>query len=250
MSTTYPLLGLLLMAALVQPTGPVLACSPAEFVVAIDIGHSPARPGAVSARGVPEFRFNRDLAAVVSAALADAGFQRPLLINAAGDIRSLPERTRAAARGRAGLFLSIHHDSVQPRYLSTWTPDGVARAYSDRFRGFSLFVSAKNARFGPSRHFAELIGRALVARGLTPTLHHAEPIPGEHRPLLDAALGLYRFDDLVVLKGAAMPAVLLEAGVILHRDEESLLTQDAYQRRIADAIVAAVRDYCAAAPRR
>lgn len=236
------LIGLLCLVALYQ-AGLVQACSPADFVVAIDVGHSLKRPGAVSARGVPEFQFNRELVKVVVDALSAAGFHNSFAINGDGLIPNLRRRVTEAAERRANLFLSIHHDSVQPRYLSSWTLDGITRRYSDQFRGFSLFVSAKNTRFDESRNFAELIGRALTARALTPTLHHAEPIKGEDRPLLNAALGLYRYDDLLVLKGAAMPAVLLEAGVILHRDEELLLSQAAYRERIGAAIVSAVRDY-------
>ncbi|AUB84241.1 N-acetylmuramoyl-L-alanine amidase family protein [Candidatus Thiodictyon syntrophicum] len=247
MSEKSRLIGLVLLVILYHG-GPARACSPAAFVVAIDVGHSLRSPGAVSARGVPEFRFNRDLAAAAADVLAAGGFRRSFVINADGTAQSLRGRTDEAARRGADLLLSIHHDSVQPRYLSNWTLDGVTRPYSDHFRGFSLFVSAKNRQAERSRRFAELLGRSLTARGLTPTLHHAEPIAGEHRPLLDARLGLYRFDDLVVLKGAAMPAVLLEAGVILNRDEESLLAQGAYQQRIAAAILAAVQDYCDALP--
>jgi hypothetical protein len=51
--------------------------------------------------------------------------------------------------------------------------------------------------------------------------HHAEPIKGENRELVNPELGIYRFDDLIVLKSAAMPAALLECGVIVNRSEES-----------------------------
>jgi N-acetylmuramoyl-L-alanine amidase len=237
------LIGFLCVAALYH-SGPGRACSPADFVVAIDVGHSLKSPGAVSARGVGEFQFNRELAKVVVDALSVAGFHNSFLINGDGHISNLGQRVTEAGRRQADLFLSIHHDSVQPRYLSNWTLDGVIRRYSDRFSGFSLFVSARNARFDDSRSFAASIGRALTAQALTPTLHHAEPIEGESRLLLDASLGLYRYDDLVVLKGAAMPAVLLEAGVILNRDEELLLVEPAYRNRIGAAIVSAVRDFC------
>lgn len=223
---------------------PAPACSPGDFVIALDVGHSLRSPGATSARGVPEFRFNQGLAAVVADALAAAGFRKGFVINADGRIGSLQERVAQADRRHAGLFLAIHHDSVQPRYLAEWTTDGVTYRYSDQFHGFSLFVSGKNPRFTDSRRFATLTGQALTARGFTPTLHHAEPIPGEGRPLLDAVLGLYRFDDLIVLKEAGMPAVLLEAGVIPNRDEELKLTDPAYRQRIAAAIVAAAQEYC------
>lgn len=231
-------------------TAPAPACTPAELVVALDVGHSLASPGATSARGVPEFRFNRELAAVVADALVAAGFRKTFVINEDGRIRSLQARVVEAGRRRAGLFLAIHHDSLQPRYLSDWNLDGVTHRYSDRFHGFSLFVSEKNLRFADSRRFATLVGQALVARGLTPTLHHAEPIPGEGRLVLDAALGVYRFDNLIVLKEARMPAVILEAGVILNRDEERQLTDPAYRQRIAAAIVTAVGEWCSRPPAR
>ena len=55
-----------------------------------------------------------------------------------------------------------------------------------------------------------------MAAGEKPSLYHAEPIAGENRPLLDRRLGVHRFDGLAVLKTATMPAVLVEAGVIVN----------------------------------
>jgi N-acetylmuramoyl-L-alanine amidase len=58
--------------------------------------------------------------------------------------------------------------------------------------------------------------------------------------------GIYRFDDLVVLKRTAIPAVLLEAGVITDPVDEAYVSSDANQAQIAEAIVSAVRRYAAA----
>ena len=99
------------------------------LTVALDVGHSLAHPGAISARCVPEFAFNRALAMVVQRALEKQGFQVQL-IGAQGDMDDLRSRTRAAAG--ADVFLSVHHDSVQPQYLETWTPKGVPHRFSDR----------------------------------------------------------------------------------------------------------------------
>ena len=68
-----------------------------------------------------------------------------------------------------------------------------------------------------SSEFAAKLGRALLSAGFTPTLHHEEQ---EKRPVTDREKGIYAFDDLVVLKTAKMPAVLLECGVIVSRAEE------------------------------
>jgi len=214
-----------------------------RFPVALDIGHSLSRPGAISARGRPEFAFNRELASRLRDALVAGGFQA-VLINPDGADLGLAERGRVAAAGGAQLLLSIHHDSVQPHYLSRWMVDGQTRRYSDRFRGYSVFVSRENPAPDASERFARLLGAHLLAAGFTPTLHHAEPIPGENRPLLDEATGVYRFDELGVLRRAPMPAVLLEAGVIVHREEERKLRDPAYRDRLVAAIVAAIMAFC------
>ena len=55
------------------------------------------------------------------------------------------------------------------------------------------------------------------------------------RELLDADAGVYRYDQLIVLRMTRMPAVLLEAGSIVNRQEELELgaprTPRAHQRR-------------------
>lgn len=220
------------------------ACEPSDFVVAIDIGHTLSAPGAISARGVTEFEFNRELSTEVVAALKKDGFFNSFLINDDGRIASLIQRTRNAAEGNADLFLSIHHDSVQPHYLNVWVYNGQPNLYSDLFSGYSIFVSSKNPKFNQSHRAAVELGIAFRARGLKPTLHHAEPIPGEDRPLLNPNLGIYRFDDLVVLKRTSIPAVLLEAGVIVNRNDEVMLAEPAHQQLIASSIVDAIRTFC------
>ena len=100
------------------------ACEPAGFPVAIDVGHDRERPGAISARGVPEFEFNLTLGREVLAALLASGFSRSLLIGESGSPIGLRQRTAIAERAGARMFISIHHDSVQPRYLERWTFEG------------------------------------------------------------------------------------------------------------------------------
>ena len=72
-------------------------------LIAIDVGHSLSRPGATSARGEPEFAFNRGLALVVERALREQGF-RTRLIGEQGDFDKLTDRTAAAASAGATFF--------------------------------------------------------------------------------------------------------------------------------------------------
>jgi len=207
-------------------------------LVAVDVGHYLAEPGAMSARGRPELEFNRDLATELARAL-EARDVRVKLIGADGDMGVLSRRTAAARE--AALFVSVHHDSVQPHYLEEWEHEGVMRQYSDRFAGFSLFVSRRNPDLQLSLACASSIGARLRTAGFAPSLYHAEPIPGESKPFADRENGVHYYQNLVVLHSASQPAVLLEAGVIVNRAEELVLRESATQRLIAAAVAEGVR---------
>jgi N-acetylmuramoyl-L-alanine amidase len=221
------------------------AC-PDAFVVAIDVGHGRQDPGAVSAVGIPEFEYNRQLASELMEGLRRAGFVRSFLINGDG-ARSgsdgLVERARQASAGRADLFVSIHHDSVQERYLQHWMVDGQRRLYADAFEGYSIFYSEGGGQARQSLQFARMLADELQKEGRRPSAHHAEDIPGERRALVDPARGIYEA-GFRVIKDASMPAVLFEAGIILNRRQERLLAAENYRAGFVKAITAAVAEFC------
>lgn len=207
--------------------------------VAIDVGHYLDKPGVISARGRPEFEFNRDLAREIEAVLAARG-RATQLIGADGAMNGLPQRPRAAAG--AALFVSVHHDSMQAKLLSRWTVDGVERRYGDRFAGFSLFVSRENPGWRQALACASAVGAALIRAGFAPSLYHADPVVGENRPFADRRNGVHYFDRLAVLRTARMPALLFEAGVIVNRDEELRMADPAVRTRIAAAVADGVEE--------
>ena len=211
-----------------------------QVVIAVDIGHSPTRPGATSARGRPEYEFNQVTAIALVEELRQRGYSGSFLINEAGADIELSERTSEARRRKADLFISIHHDSVQPHYLTEWEFSGKTLKYSDAFKGFSVFYSGNNGQPAASERLAVRVGEELVGGGFTPTLHHAEAIDGENRQLMDARTGVYKFDELAVLRTASMPAVLIECGVIVNRDEELLVSTAEYRRGLVSAVANAV----------
>jgi N-acetylmuramoyl-L-alanine amidase len=205
--------------------------------VAIDVGHYLAKPGVISARGVAEFEYNRTLAVEIAHALERAR-HRVLLIGEDGLASDL---TRRAPRANGmDLFISVHHDSVQPRFLSVWEFEGMERSFSDRFSGFSLFVSRVNPQLERSLACASALGAALRRAGFTPSRYHADPVLGENRPFADEENGVHYFDNLAVLRTASIPALLFEAGVIVHREEELKMRDPAVRGRIAASVVEAV----------
>lgn len=218
-------------------------CARADFRIAIDVGHYDAAPGATSARGVPERAFNLRLARILKDRLAAGGFTGGFLIAESGAKISLKARVRLANATAAHVFVSIHHDSAQEHLLTPWTYRGRDLLYTDDISGFSLFVSRENAAFERGLRLAKMIGAEMLAAGFAPTLHHADPIPGENRDLLDPRLGVYRWDRLGVVRTTTMPAVLFEAGVILNRADEEELAKPETRLRIADAVVSAADQF-------
>ena len=208
--------------------------------VAIDAGHSIKTQGAISARGVAEFEFNRALALAIDAALHQSGV-RTTLIAVDGLTTDLASRPRKAKEAGAQLFISVHHDSAKARFHQPWVVDGKPRTFLDeRFRGFSLFVSRTNPQWPLALKCASAIGAQLITAGFKPSRYHADPVLGSGREFADEINGVHFFDNLAVLRLAVMPALLMEAGVIVNRDDEALLAQPATHKQIAAAVSAGV----------
>ncbi len=222
------------------------ACKRPSFRIVVDVGHTVDVPGALSARGVTEYSFNLKLAEAIKQSLVDAGFENTvLLVTATAPWRGLMERARRANAMHANLFIAVHHDSVPDQLIETWQYEGQENHFSDRFSGYSIFVSNDNADRSGSLAFGHLLGKNLQARGLQYTPHYTLPLMGRYRhQLLDADAGVYRYDQLLVLRHTAMPAVLLEAGSIVNRKEELELATDDRRALTANAVTAAVADFC------
>src|SRR5262245_3343862 len=227
--------------------GPAHACAREAFRVVVDVGHTAQAPGATSARGVPEFVFNLKLAKRIEEQMLDAGFRRSVLLVTEGRSRKgLAARIKRANALGADLFLSIHHDSVPNKFLEKWKFEGKERGFSDRFSGHSIFISHDNSDRVGSLQFARLLGTQLRERGLHYTPHYTDRIMGHRQRLLvDAQAGVYRYDQLLVLRDTDMPAVLLEAGSIINRDEELRMGSDEHQTAVSAAVVDAVESFCA-----
>lgn len=225
-------LPMVMLAVLSGCVAPVHADDYLGVLIAVDIGHTQAAPGAISARGRSELSFNHDLALAVEAALRQLGMNT-VLVNSDGQIASLAARPGSVPQ--ADFFLSIHHDSVSEWELRNWEYDGAQHTYSDAWKGHSMFVSSRN----PAVRLSTLCGSAMGARlqrtGFVPTTKNARK-----HAYADPLHAVHYYDNLVVLYRALQPALLFEAGVIKHRDEELLLRDPARQAHMADSIATGV----------
>jgi len=226
-------------------------CTRSTFRVVVDVGHTVDVPGAMSARGVPEYAFNLQLAREVKQALVDAGFEQAvLLITGTAPWRGLFERAARANAMHADLFIAIHHDSVPDNLKQIWEYAGQKNEFNDDYPGYAIFISNDNADRAGSLLFGSMLGHELERRNLHYTPHYTLALMGHRRRVLvDAEAGVYRYDQLIVLRQTRMPAVLLEAGSIVNRQEELELATPERRVLTSAAIAAAVANFCAARAR-
>ncbi len=206
--------------------------------ISIDVGHSLKDPGATSAYGESEFSYNQVMAWAVGHAL-DSNGMRMKWIGIDGSIRKLEERSQQA-RG-TDLFVSIHHDSVHEGDLTYWDYNGKRLRYNDNVKGFGVFVSPKNPYFHQSLKCANKVATELVAAGFTPNYYHNKTNKGRKRELFSNSLPVYRYDNLVVLKTATMPAILIESGVIINREEAKWIAQSDVRAAFSQAVAIGIK---------
>jgi N-acetylmuramoyl-L-alanine amidase len=223
-----------------------------DIIVILDVGHTDRDSGQMSARGMKEYDFNMKLARRVLEELVNTGFISTQMIVTSGSNthESRVQRSKRANDLGADLFISVHHDGVTNETLTPWQYNGKTHWFLDKFAGFSLWVSQKNNKYEESLGFATTLADQLMANGLKFTTHHDELTNtakyGRIAPLLDRERGIYDASDhIAVLYESRMPAVLLEAGMIVNRAEEQALSSPARRATIANAVAEAVQRFCA-----
>jgi N-acetylmuramoyl-L-alanine amidase len=221
-------------------------CDRGKFRIILDVGHTAESYGAMSARNVPEFEYNLNLGRRIEERLRADGFSETLLMVTEGKARpSLMTRVARANKRGADLFLSIHHDSVPEIYAERWEFGGKKSTFNDLFGGYSVFVSQRNPRYSESLRFARLLGNQMAGQELIFARQYDQWFMGKYqRPLLDSDAGVYRYDELIVLRMTTMPAVLLESGSIINRDEELVMASDEHKNKVATAVTSALTEFC------
>ncbi|HEV8679411.1 MAG TPA: N-acetylmuramoyl-L-alanine amidase [Stellaceae bacterium] len=222
-------------------------------VIALDPGHGGVDPGAISPHRLYEKTITLGVARELARQLDATGRYRAVLTRATDTFVPLRQRVARARASRAELFLSIHADALPDsamRGLSVYTlseeaSDREAAALASR-ENKDDFVAGLHLKRQP-----KVIGAILLDLAQRQTnnqsLMLARTILGElgrSVPLLEKP---HRSAGFVVLTAPDIPSVLVELGCLSNPVEERLLSKPAHQRRLAQGLVRAIDDYCAAA---
>lgn len=215
------------------------AASPEPLRVLIDPGHHPEQPGAMGASGEMEVTYNDRLARALLERLRGITLVEAHLSRQPHENLGLAARLERSSRLGAHLLLSLHHDSVKPKYIE-YRDD---RPRCTLFSGYSIFAQGQGPHHRASLTLAQLIGDRYQGAGRRPTRYHALPIPGEDRIWLDRHRGIHAGDHLYLLREARQPVLLVESGFLVHPAEERDLASVATVSALAEALALALLDF-------
>jgi len=211
--------------------------------VCIDAGHGGSENGKESANGIKE----KDLTLAIARVVRDR-VKEELGIDVVmtrDDDRQvgLHQRTEFANAAGADLFISIHCNSWFNRETGGFESYFLSPARSESDRELARFENQAGAGAAESpRGDIEFILWDLVQNEyIAQSSVFAEIIQREMTNRLGIKSRGVKQASFVVLQGARMPAVLVETAFLSNPEEERLLMDPAFHRRVADGIVASIR---------
>jgi N-acetylmuramoyl-L-alanine amidase len=168
----------------------------------------PSAPGAIGPLGTKEMDANYAIAQAAAERLKREGAIPLLTRRSPDDEVSLVDRPRQAVEREADLFVSIHNNAL---------PDGT-NPFS-KPRGFTVFYYHPHSLgLGRAVHAAYRDSIALPDEGL-------------------------QWDNLLVARLTAVPAILIENAYIIMPDQEARLNDAAFRDSLAKALVSGLRSF-------
>ena len=228
-----------------RPAAPNQTPAP-RLKVMVDAGHGGDDGGAKGPKGLKEKAAALEIAKVVAAKLEAAGFE-PAFTRDDDTFIPLWDRAKAANTQGADLFISLHLNAAKAK---------AARGSEVFFLSLGKgddddVVAVENAGAGAAPGTADsVVASILDDLAQKAFLQDSERLAVAVQGQLNRLAGIkergVKQAPFVVLRGAAMPAVLVEVAFISNPREEAKLKEPAFQAKVAEAIAQGVRRYFAA----
>jgi N-acetylmuramoyl-L-alanine amidase len=215
--------------------------------VVIDAGHGGKDPGAIGKSGLKEKIVTLDIARRLRTLLEQQGLQVEMT-RSSDHFVGLNERVALTNKANADLFVSIHANANRSRSLNGFEVYYLSPKVSDQQRALA---SAKSGL--PSVDEGSLASSSSTLRAIlwdmVYSYSRAESIDLS-RQLCERMQNDLEAKDLgvkcanfCVLRGATVPAVLVEVGFLSNKEEEQILAQDTYRQKLAQTIMRGIADY-------
>ena len=220
------------------------------LLIAVDAGHGGEDPGAHGRRGTHEKDVTLAIARRLKAQIDEVPGMRAILIRDGDYFIPLGGRVEKARKAHADLFVSIHADAFvksQARGSSVFAlsehgaTSASARWLAKKENEADLIGGVNLAVKDPylARTLLDLSQTATISDSLKLAKHVLKEIGGVntlHRGHVEQA-------GFAVLKSPDTPSILVETAFISNPTEEQRLKDDAYQEKMARAVLGGIKRY-------
>lgn len=225
------------------------------ITVALDPGHGGEDPGAIGSRGSYEKHIVLAIAKRLKTKIDQDDSMRPFLTRDGDYFVPLHRRVYKARQVEADLLVSIHADAfIQPHAkgasvyaLSQQGATSSAARWMANKENASDLIGGINIKT-KDRQVANLLLDMSTTAQINDSLQVGQAVLrniGQFAPLHKNRVEQAGF---AVLKAPDIPSILIETAFISNPQEEKRLNDETYQERIAEAILAGIKDYFAKNP--
>jgi len=215
--------------------------------VVVDAGHGGKDPGAIGKGGLREKDVNLDVAKRLATLLRARGIEVVMTRNSDVFV-PLSRRVDIANSSGADIYVSVHANANRVRSLNGFEVYYISPKASDAKRAVdsakSETLSIENARFGSqSLTLKTILWDMIYAYSRAESIELSNAICKGANSSLDVRVIGVKNANFQVLRGAHMPAVLVEMGFLSNSAEERKLKNSFYRQKVAECISDGLREY-------
>ncbi len=215
--------------------------------VVLDAGHGGKDPGAVGRKGLREKDVNLDMVFRLKKELERCGLQ-VTLTRIDDTFIPLAQRARIANNRGADLFVSLHANANHARWIEGFEVYYLTEAVDDDARALAAAENVPDeVEPGVFRKQVLTLKAMLWDLIFTEDRRESIEVAGKISQAVARRLGMkllgIKGAPFVVLRGARMPAVLVEVGYLSNLGGERKLKDPSYRQKMAEAIAEGIMDF-------
>lgn len=227
--------------------------APGDFVIAVDAGHGGIDTGAI---GVDTKTEEKQVTLAFAKALTERLNKEPgikaFLTREDDEFLSLSQRVLIARQNHAGLFISLHADTLKQKDIRGATVYTISDKASDKLAADLAERENLSDQIAGKETVAELPEVADILLDLTRretqafSISLAESVLNSFKDQVGTINNPHRHAGFRVLQAPDVPSILLELGFLSNADDEKLLLDETWRGKIVGLLTDAVKRYRAA----
>lgn len=215
--------------------------------VVIDPGHGGKDPGAIGRTGLKEKDIVLNVSRWIKEELEENGMD-VIMTRDCDEFIPLGRRTKIANENNADLFISVHANANRARWLGGFEVYYLSEATDDNARALassenSVLKYEEDSFVGHTKNLDAIVWDLMFTENREESIELAGFICQEVERRLELKGNKVRSARFYILKGAEMPAVLVELSYLSNKWDEKNLKKSYYRQKLAEGIVAGIMGY-------